>query len=171
ARHLVRRENRRLIPFHSRTGVRGSRQRKPKPGPLGYGQHSAPRLRRRRNLFRRQVNPEKRGISSEAIAFAELALIFGRASLVESWCLLCALRPAQQVQLHRHDLSTFVQLEVSDLKHWRAFGWTGPCSRQLDNNLLRIGIQGNRSNFERRRKLERADLERYSNEHRCAPLR
>src|SRR4029077_655865 len=76
ARHLVRRKNCRLIPFHSRTSIRGSRQRKPKPGSLGYGQHSASGLRRRRNLFRRQTDPEKWRVSSEAIALAKLALIF-----------------------------------------------------------------------------------------------
>src|SRR4029077_9276954 len=83
ARHLVRRKNRRLISFHSRSSLRGSRQRKPKPGPLGYGQHSASRLRGRRNLFRRQIDPEKWRVSSEAIALAKLALIFDQSDLVE----------------------------------------------------------------------------------------
>src|SRR4029453_15533236 len=76
ARHLVRRKNRRLIPFHSRASLRGSRQRKPKPGSLGHGQHSASRLRRRRNLFRRQIDSEKWRVYSEAIALAKLALFF-----------------------------------------------------------------------------------------------
>src|SRR4029453_5037927 len=137
ARHFVRRKNRRLIPFHSGTSLRGSRQRKPKPGSLGYGQHSASRLRRRRNLFRRQIDPEKWRVSPEATALAKLALILDQSDW-SNWRLLGALRSAKQVQLHHHDLAPLVQLKISDLEHWRAFDWTGSGSWQLNNNLLRI---------------------------------
>ena len=67
--------------------------------------------------------------------------------------LLGALWSAKQIQLHHHDLSAFVQLEIRNLEHWRALDGAGPGTWQLDDNLLRIGIQRNRSNFESWREL------------------
>jgi hypothetical protein len=40
--------------------------------------------------------------------------------------------------LHHYDLPAFIQFEISDLEHWRAFDWTGAGPWQLDDNLLRI---------------------------------
>jgi hypothetical protein len=60
ARHPLRREDRGLLPLHPRPGLRGSGQRQQVPGALGHGLHPAARIRRRRNLVRRQTHPQGR---------------------------------------------------------------------------------------------------------------
>ncbi len=61
--HPLRRKNRRLPPLHPRPSLRNRRQRQPLHGALGHGAHAAPRARRRRNLLRRQADPERWRVS------------------------------------------------------------------------------------------------------------
>jgi aminopeptidase len=61
----------RLVPLHAGSGLRRRRQRESQPGPLGHGEHPTPRLRRRRGVFRRQVDPPRRRLSAEGTAIAE----------------------------------------------------------------------------------------------------
>ena len=68
ARHAVRRKNRRLVPPDARQRVRNRRQRQPQPHPLGPGANPAARLRRRRNLVRRQARPQRRPLPASGIA-------------------------------------------------------------------------------------------------------
>src|ERR1700683_703426 len=60
--YFVRRKDRRKFSPHARPGVRGGRQRKPQPDPLGHGLHPTPGIRRRRNLVRRQTHPQERPV-------------------------------------------------------------------------------------------------------------
>src|SRR5262245_59739057 len=76
---------------------------------------------------------------------------------------LRSLRSAQQIQLHHDDLAALVEIEVSDFEHWRTFGRVRAETWQLNNDLLRVRTQRDRSNLKRRRKLKRANLERHSN--------
>ena len=59
-----------------------------------------------------------------------------------------ALRPAKEVELHHGDVAMFVELEIGDFKHGRAFAGTRTGAGQLNNDLLGVGIQGDRCNLE-----------------------
>jgi aminopeptidase len=71
ARHPVRREDRRIVPLHAGPGLRGLRQREQVPGPLGHGLHPEGGPRRRRDLVRREADPQGRHLRPEAAPQAE----------------------------------------------------------------------------------------------------
>src|SRR5205823_13751323 len=65
----------------------------------------------------------------------------------------------EQIQLHHPDFAAASQLQIRNFEHGSALDWRTTSGWHLHRHLLRIRIEHNRRNLERRREFNGRDLE------------